>query len=296
MIITNKYNLPQPFIEFTEKYFNKHRPTKERLSVTDLVAPTRILFYKLFYWDQITVDASELMPEVLGIALHDLFKKFSPDNSLTEEKIEYKPKNFDFKIVGKIDLYKDEELIDYKTVSGFSFSKKVNEEYIKQLNIYSYILENEYGFKVKELKLIEIAKDFTKRKETYIQDFKPVNIISIPKWQKEEVETFLFEKLTSIEKMIKEEEPPECSEKEKWTIGYRIDIMQIGSTKPIASFKDKEEVKNIKLGKGQYLREIPQDEVRCHYYCIARNICRGKIWTQTTNTRKFTIGLQVRGM
>ena len=115
MNITNKYDLPQALVDLIKESRFKH--TEKHYSVTTILNPTRSILLNRRHFDEITIDVSSCVNQLLGTATHSLLEKFDKTGNaeiyLKEEIID------GYFLTGKCDLYNEEtfSLEDYKTAN-----------------------------------------------------------------------------------------------------------------------------------------------------------------------------------
>jgi len=116
MIITNKYGLPQTFVNVVE------RPTytkgKAHMSVTELLNSPQIVQLKAKYSDRIETDVTDMIWAVFGTAVHHILEQGKDPNHIVEQRLHADIDGWH--ISGAIDLqivHEDGiEVNDYKTV------------------------------------------------------------------------------------------------------------------------------------------------------------------------------------
>lgn len=266
MKITNKYNLPEAFLNAMKH----HRVIKEKeIHITDLINPPLIYHLKLKHQEEIEEDISERLWALLGIAIHSLLEKHAPDYCLSEEEVVVEHKGW--KIIGRVDLYNDNEkaIEDYKVTSVYSFLLSEKKEWEAQLNCYAWLYEK-INFKVEKLFINAILRDWVKVKTKDV-DYPEIPFIrkEIPLWSFEERERFINERLEKFS-----DEPEPCNDEERWVRGGDIALMEKGKKYAIKVFKNEEAIKDLLINKNQYLERRPKRYIRCEEYCIVRNFCK----------------------
>lgn len=168
MNFTNKNNLPERIIRLLPK---PRQPKPDRFSVTQLIDSPRIRTLQLKNWEEIERDYSDLLPTLIGMAMHERSERLSLDEETTEQKIETRIAGVT--LVGKSDCYveNEETVRDTKTKGvGFASYGDAKLEIERQLNCYAFQLRT-IGKKVSKLesdifyrdwKLWEMRKDIPK--------------------------------------------------------------------------------------------------------------------------------------
>ena len=88
MIVTNKYNLPKSIVELAQN--SQFRPTEKHYSVTTILSPSRSVLLTRRHFDEIEIDASETVNQILGTATHSLIEKM--DKKVIDNNIAHKIK------------------------------------------------------------------------------------------------------------------------------------------------------------------------------------------------------------
>lgn len=172
MIITNKNNLPQPFVDAVSK---EYQYKDKRYSVTALLNSEREIILKRRYNNNIESDVSDMIWAIFGTAVHGVLENSNKsENLLTEQYLSLPIKLSDgdeYTLSGLCDLFDTEqgEVIDYKVTSTFKALKKDFEDYKMQGLIYAYMIS-----KIKFYKYISI--NYLNGKETYTLTTEPAKI------------------------------------------------------------------------------------------------------------------------
>ena len=184
VIITNKYNLPQTFVNIMK------RPTyskgKANISATELISSPRIVQLRKLHEDKIETDVADMVWSIFGTAIHGVLEHGKDENHLIEERLHA---NVDgWSISGAIDLQIINEdgtvtINDYKTTGAWAvMNEKIDWEL--QLNIYAWLVEKVKQVPVKKLEIVAIIRDWSRRdaaiKEAYPDA--PIKVIPIALW------------------------------------------------------------------------------------------------------------------
>ena len=288
MKITNNFNLPQLFVDIVEK--RSYKPREGRFSVTKLTSPPQINFLTLKHYDEIETDVSEYFWMFLGEGVHLFMEKYSPANALSEEKIEYIHNNKI--IVGKSDLYYNQEIIDYKCTSVYSFLLGEKKEWVAQINIYRWLYEK-LGFPVNKLFIYAILRDWMKSKTYKNEDYPkaPFFVSEIPLWTLEKTEEYIDNSLEENSG----DNPRQCTAEEKWSEPTRWAVMKIGRKTAIRVLETEEEAKTHKKtlleNQKMYIEKREGKNKRCEDYCNVAEFCeQRKIENQEVYEREFKEG------
>jgi len=281
MKITNNHNLPEVFLKAASAMVRQQAPRPEVLYATDLVNPPLIKYLKFKHYDELEVDASELLWALLGTAIHNLLEGHAPDNSLTEERLIFhtgvKLSDNEILVVGRPDVYVNDEIHDYKVTSVYSFLLGEKEEWEKQLNVYAF-LYGMAGFSVDKLRIFAILRDWVKRKAETEEDYPPIPFVQkeVPLWNMAQQKEFILGEVIRWKEAFEAAEKgefKECSDKEKWVQGGGFALYQKNRKRAIRVFETLEQANKIKLSQDQYILERPKTFTRCLYYCPVRAVC-----------------------
>lgn len=207
MIITNKYNLPQTIVNAVNR---SNAKVEKRISVTDLIGSPLIRQLKLKHWDEIEVDASDMLWALLGSAVHYVLEKGAPADAVAEEKLEIES-NSGYTIVGRTDLYHNGIITDWKITSVWSFLLGEKPEWERQLNVYGYLYMIR-GIPVTGLEINAILRDHQKSK-IYDSGYPkiPFHHVDIPLWAPTESYEYVMSRIR-----LHSQPADICTPEERW--------------------------------------------------------------------------------
>ena len=234
MKITNKFGLPQPFVDFIKN--DKYNKGKADISVTSLIDSPKISLMRQKYNDQIEIDAVDQIWSIFGTSVHSILER-SEDNIYSETEQRLYSEVDGWTLSGAIDRQEIDKkdgkitIVDYKVTSVWSvIYGKI--EWERQLNCYAYLCENNYHRiftefskqkkEVKQLNICAILRDWNRRdaekKENYPQT--PIVVVDIPLWSKEERESYIRDRINKHQdaqvNFDINDEMPLCSDEERW--------------------------------------------------------------------------------
>ena len=162
MKLTNKHNLPATFVNVIK------RPTyskgKAHLSATELINSPQIVQLKHRHWDDIEVDASEMVWSLFGSAVHGILEHGKDKNHIVEERIHLTHDGWH--LSGAIDLQEVDEdgisIKDYKVTGAWSVRNE-KQAWHDQLNSYAWLVEKAKQTNVKSLQIVAIIRDWSAR-------------------------------------------------------------------------------------------------------------------------------------
>ena len=276
MKITNKFNLPSSVLNAL------HRPTYSKgnahISCTELLNSPRIVQLKRKHWDDVEQDASEMVWQLFGSAIHQILEHGKGDNHIIEERLFAEFSGW--VLSGAIDLQTVTpdgiEISDYKTTSAWAVMNE-KADWTYQLNIYAHLVETVKKIPVTGLSIVAIIRDWSAReakKETYPQA--PIVTIPIQLWSPEEREAFIQARLTAHSSAMFEAETdgalPECTPDEMWEKPSTWAIKKEGGVRAKSVHSTKEEAE-LNLTKGFFIEHRPGERVRCANYCQVAPWC-----------------------
>lgn len=277
MKLTNKFNLPETIINVIK------RPTyskgKAHISVTELMTSPQIVILKRKHWDEIEQDASEMVWQIFGSAIHGVLEHGKSENHIIEQRIHAKVDGWD--ISGAIDLQEvtPEGIIisDYKTTGAWAVMNE-KDEWHQQLNVYAWLVDNIKNDKVIKVQIIAIIRDWSAKeaqtKEGYPQS--PIVTIDIPLWTMEDRTAYIKRriKMHSDAQFNVEmgDEMPNCTEKDMWEKPTTWAIIKLGGVRAKKVYDNEAEAK-LALTKGYIIEHRPGERTRCKSYCQVSQFC-----------------------
>lgn len=279
MKLTNKHNLPATFVNVIK------RPTyskgKAHLSATELINSPQIVQLKHRHWDDIEVDASEMVWSLFGSAVHGILEHGKDKNHIVEERIHLTHDGWH--LSGAIDLQEVDEdginIKDYK-VTGAWAVRNEKQEWHQQLNIYAWMLEKAKNVEVKSLQIVAIIRDWSSREASLKEDYPqaPIVTIDIPLWSKDEQDIFINDRLHMHAAAYFESDSggdlPECTPEEMWEKKTTYAVKKDGGVRAKSVHATREEAEAVLPPKG-YLIEVREGErTRCEKFCDVSNFCK----------------------
>lgn len=280
MILTNKFNLPQTFMNVLD------RPTyskgKAHLSATELINSPRIVQLRKKYDEQITSDVSDMIWSIFGTAIHSVLEQGKDDNHLVEERIHAELDGWH--LSGAIDLQRvvedGIEISDYKTVGVWSVMNE-KKEWEEQLNIYAWLVEKVKGIPVVRLNIVAIVRDWNRRDAGTRQGYPeaPVAVLDIALWSMEKREEFIRSRIHEHSEALfateTNEELPLCTPDQMWEKPTMYAVKKEGASraKSVHVELDDAEVALEKAGKGYQLEIRQGDRTRCSTFCPVSQWC-----------------------
>ena len=273
MNFTNRYNLPEELISWIKTDEYDYEPGV--ISATTLLKPARAYALKKNNFDKLEVDLTNIVASRIGTVIHDSLANCVEIN---EERGDFKEKRFYVqvlgrKISGKIDLFFNNTVKDYKTTNVYKYLKKDFKDYIIQLSIYRYILVKN-GFNVNDFGCIYFFfNDWSKKdlnKDGYPQSKilqQKLQLMSI-----NDTEKFIIDRLNEFDSALLK--LPECTSEQLWQTETTYAVMKnLDAARAIRVFATKHEAEQFNDGKLNVIVERKGMAKRCEY-CSVYPICQ----------------------
>lgn len=283
MKITNKLNLPQPFVSAIE---SDHKYTPKRYSVTDMLKGVREVILRRRHDDEIEEDVSDSIWLIFGIAVHSILENAQEtDSQLKENKIVIPFEN-GYELSGIFDLYDDETgtVTDYKTASVWKVMFNDWSDYRTQTLIYCWMLQ-QLGFEAWNGEIVALLKDHSKTKAKTDYSYPNIPVYRIG-WNFTDqdlvgIESALKSKLKELEKaeQLGDHELPICTPQERFLKDEKWAVMKKGVKKAKRLFDSESAAEEHAAllndtEKGDFFVEHrPGRNVKCLDYCSAAEFC-----------------------
>jgi len=282
MKLTNKHGIPQTFVNVLE------RPTyskgRANLSVTQLINSPKIVALTQRFEDEIEQDVSEMVWSIFGSAIHKVLEHGKDDNHLIEERLHAHIDGWN--ISGAIDLQivNDDgslSIRDYKTTSAWAVMND-KAEWEQQLNIYAWLVETVKKKPVKDLGIVAIIRDWSRRDAATREGYPsaPIKELPINLWTYEERQQFVSQRIAlhSAAEFAMETDQllPPCTPEEMWEKPTVYAVKKKGAARAKSLHETEQEANVIvlQLG-GDYEVETRLGErTRCANFCSVNTWCQ----------------------
>ena len=286
MILTNKLNLPQPFVDAAT---NDHEYTEGRYSVTELLGGTCEAILKRRHADDIEEDVSDRVWAILGTAVHEILRQAEASESQIQENwlsVKLEGLASGYELSGIFDLYDDSTgtVTDYKSAGTIKWQKQDFEDYRMQTLLYCWLLQ-QIGFAAWNGEIVMILRDWSKGKAKFDKDYpqKQVQRVSFHFSDKdmEEAEEFVY--MWFI--MVKHEEtvPDDCLEpctpEQRWHRPDKYAVTKDGNKRATRVLDDPDEASALcdelaeKTGKPHHVEVRAGGDAKCESYCPVSDFC-----------------------
>jgi hypothetical protein len=285
MKITNKFSLPETLVRAVMD--DEYDKGDSVLSVTQLIAPPRIVVLQKLNEHNLTSDVVDRVPSLLGTAVHKIIEKGSKDvpGHIVEERLFSDVCGW--KISGAVDLQIQKgdgawEINDWKVTSVYSVLSD-KPEWEQQLNCYAYLASKSHGRNVTSLKIVAILRDWQRKQAEIKADYPQSQIVmvDIPVWTPEQQEAYITERVAfhqAAQKAVDTGEPVAyCTDQERWVRGESWALMKEGRKSAVKLYDSEEQAREdcSKSGGGHHVEHRRGSAVRCAgNYCLVSMWCR----------------------
>jgi hypothetical protein len=281
MKITNKFNIPQTFLNVLD------RPTyskgKAHLSVTQLLNSPKIVALTKKFEEEIEQDAADMVWSIFGSAVHNVLEHGKDENHIVEQRIHKEYEGWH--ISGAIDLQvvKPEGIAvkDYKTTTVWAvMNEKI--EWEVQLNIYAGLVEDVKETPVTDVGIVAIIRDWNRRESTTREGYPeaPIKEIPIRLWSKEERDAFISNRIalhSACEFALETDgELPDCTPEEMWEKPTVWAVRKTGNKRAHSLYETEQLATEALRDLGdKYEMEIRKGErTRCTNFCPVNTWCQ----------------------
>lgn len=280
MKITNKFNIPQTFINVLD------RPTyskgKAHLSATQLLDSPKVVALRRKFDDEIEQDASDMVFSLFGSALHNVLEHGKDENHLVEERLHAELDGWH--ISGAIDLQilhpEGISIRDYKTTSVWAVMKQ-KFEWELQLNIYAWLVEKVKQAPIVDLGIVAIIRDWSRRDANHKEGYpeSPIKELPVKLWPMAERECYISRRIAMHSACDFDMETsgvlPDCTPEDMWEKPAVWAIKKKGNirAKSLYDAEDKAEEAIKDLGKEYEIEYRPGERTRCMSYCPVSHWC-----------------------
>ena len=281
MKITNKFNLPQPFVDLVSG--DTYSKGESDITTTGLAQPPKIAELTRRHSNEITMDASEKVWTMMGTANHYVLEQIAlrnPERYVTEQRFYLDIDGV--KLGGQIDLFdrETETLWDYKVSSVYKAMSDDKLEWTKQANVNKLLCEHN-GFHPKKLAILLVMKDWKRKEAEFKADYPKCAIqeIPIPIWREEETLAYIKSRINlhNAAKLIEVEDAiPVCTEEERWAKPTTWAVLKERGAKRAVNGGiyelESEAIAHAKRISGA-IEKRDGSNPRCENYCQVRQWC-----------------------
>lgn len=268
------------------------------ISATGLIKPPRVTQLEKRYGMLVEKDATEQCFAVMGSAFHTVVEKeaYKLGIAIVEERIGAKlkgPKG-EWMVTCKPDLFSVENdlatVVDWKNTGVFGYimemrngNKGAKSDWIKQLNINSYLIYKALGWRTERLQIGVFFRDWKKsemEKAIHSEDTTypsaQMVMVEIPVWSLEEQESYVLERLALHQEAVDCDDVslPLCSPEERWERGEKWAVMKGAAKRAMRLFDSPAEAEAFMATKpGSRVEHRTGRAIRCESYCDGSSWC-----------------------
>lgn len=282
MKLTNKHGIPDIFVNVLERpTYNKG---KANLSVTQLINSPKIVALTHKFNDELEQDVSDMVWSIFGSAVHKVLEHGKDGHHVVEERLRAEIDGW--RISGAIDLQINHpdgtvSIRDYKTTSAWAvMNDKVEWEY--QLNIYAWLVEKVKKSPVKDLGIVAIIRDWSRRDAANKESYPPAPIKEIPirLWPFHEREDFVLHRIarhSACEFALETEaDLPHCTPDEMWEKPTMWAVKKKGGVRAKGVYDREADAQMVleNLGDEYEIEVRPGSRTRCESFCPVNTYCQ----------------------
>jgi len=286
-MITNKMNLPQPFVDAVG---GEHKYTPKRYSVTDVLGGTCEAVLKRRHQGEGEEDVADRIWALFGTAVHKVLQNAkSTESQLQENWLSIPIGDDGYELSGIFDLYDDETktVTDWKTCSVWKVTFGDYEDWRRQALMYCWMLR-QLGIEAEHGEIVAIMRDHSMRKAKTEKDYPPHPVHRIS-WDFTEedfetVEADIAEWFANVahEETVDDEFLEPCKPVQRWHRDDKWAVMRKGQKRAVKLFGSKDEAVGFmdwladqpsNKGKKLYIEERPGEDTKCDSYCGVAEFC-----------------------
>jgi hypothetical protein len=281
MKLTNKHNIPQTFVNVLER--TTYSRGRAHISATQLINSPKIVALTQKFQDQLEQDVSDMVWSLFGSAVHGVLEHGADTNHLIEERINTEVDGWT--ISGAIDLQILNEdgtisIRDYKVTSAWTAMNN-KKEWEQQLNIYAWLVESVKQKEVKDVGVVAIIRDWSRRDAARNPDYPqaPVKEIPISLWSLEDRDLFIRERIADhsdcMFAMDTDSDLPDCTPEQMWEKPTTWALKKTGNVraKSIYETEDAAQAALEEAGKEYEIEIRPGERTRCATFCSVSSYC-----------------------
>lgn len=272
MQLTNNLRLPEALVAAISN--DVYTKGDADISVTGLLTPPQIVRLREQHKEEITEDASERIWSLLGQAVHSIIERAADAVEVLSETTIYAEYG-GWKIKGTADhvSLSNGELCDFKVTTVWKvLNGVVPPEWVAQTNIYRRMLMREKGVDIRQMAIIAILRDWSKREAERRADYPAAQVVrlEVPLWSADFTDNFILSKVREHQ----ETEPRPCEEEEIWGKPAQYAVMKRGRQSAVRVYNTHAEaLDHANSGAGMSVVVRPGVATRCESYCPVAAFC-----------------------
>ena len=277
-MLTNKYNLPQPFVtavEAGQKSYQSSHGQRSDISVTQLISPAQIVQLQREN-PRADEDVSDRVWALLGQLMHGILESSDDGNELVEQRL-YRD-IAGWTISGQFDRFEviPGILSDWKLCSVWEHIGGLRPEREQQLNCLAWLLSPIH--KVSQLQIVSVYRDWSKNKALAGGDYpqQQVAVHNMRLWSPEEQERYISERV-AMHQTMREGGPVTipCTPEDQWAKPTVFAVMKQGRKSAVKLHKDIIKANEHATSDDKLSVVVrPGERTRCIHYCAVSSYCK----------------------
>jgi hypothetical protein len=282
-MITNKLNLPQPFVDAAT---SSHKYKPNRYSVTEVLGGTCEAVLKRRHAGEATEDVSSMLWAILGTAVHKVLESAQSGPEQHQEQwicVSIDNDGETYELSGVPDLYdeSDETVTDWKVTSVWQVTFGDYEKWRRQTATYCWMLR-QLGHRASRGQIVAMLRDYSQRKARTERDYPPYPVQTVG-WDftDEDMQSIgrdvadWFSDVAFQEKLSDEELTP-CNPEQRWHKPDKWAVVKNGNKRATKVLDSEGAAEGYmdQLREGAYHIEFREGEdTRCQSYCSVAQFC-----------------------
>ena len=271
MRITNRMNLPQPLVAAIER--DPYVRVGD-VSVTALAKSPRQFWLERRHSEELTEDASDRLWALLGSIGHKIIERADMDNHLSEERLIAHVNGW--VLSGAPDLLGPDHILDdFKFTSTWAV-KDSKPEWEQQLNSYAWLYAR-HGFVVKQLRIIAVLRDWSKRRAQREPDYPQVGVVvrEVPLWSPQQQTEHIHERVWLLQTTegTPDDNLPHCTPEERWATPEVWAVKKKGGKRAMKLFTNEDDATDFAVVNKLEIEHRPGENIRCESYCPVQQFC-----------------------
>lgn len=281
-MITNKLNLPQPFVDAAT---NDHKYKPHRYSVTEVLGGTCEAILKRRHSGEGEEDVASRVWAILGSAAHKILQEAKGTDSQLQEQW-FKVNVGDYELSGIFDLYDavKKTVTDWKVTGTIKWQKQEFDDYRMQVLIYCWMLRQK-GYEADNGEVIMILRDWSKSKARFDKEYPQLQVQKVS-WKFtdndfEEVKQYIFNWFANVaeQEKLRDSDLTPCSPKNRWHRDDKWAVVKDGVKRATRVLDNPNEAAVMcdrlseKTGKPYHVEYRKGEDVKCEMYCSVAFAC-----------------------
>lgn len=286
-MITNKLNLPQPFVDAVT---SDHKYTPHRYSVTEVLGGTCEAILKRRHQGEGDEDVADRVWALFGTAVHKVLQEAeATDTQLQENWLSVPIGDGEYELSGIFDLYDDstKTVTDWKTCATWKIIFGDFEDWRRQTLAYCWMLKR-LGIDAKRGEIVAIMRDHNMRKAKTEKDYPPHPVhrmgwdFTEKDFSKIESDIYAWFAEAMHEETLEDAYLNPCTPEQRWHKDDKWAVMRKGQKRAVKLFSSKDEALGFmdwlanqpsNKGKPLYIEERKGEDTKCDSYCPVAEFC-----------------------